>query len=87
MCLTVVKTIAAEKGATPSQVALAWLLAQRPWISPIPVTTKPHRLDENLGAVDLVLNKADLARIHSKVAHIGISGARLPEAALKMTGK
>jgi len=87
MWLTVVKTMAAEKGAPPAQVALAWQLAQRPWISPIPGTTKLHRLNENLGAVDLVLSKADLARIHSEVAHISISDARLPEAALKMTGK
>ncbi len=85
--VNVVKTMAAEKGATPAQVALAWLLAQRPWISPIPGTTKPQRLDENLGAVDLALDDADLARIHSEVAQIRVSGERLPEAALKMTGK
>lgn len=83
----VVKAMAAEKGATPAQVALAWLLAQRPWISPIPGTTKLHRLDENLGAVDLVLDKADLAKIDNEMAQIRISGARLPETALKMTGK
>lgn len=83
----VVKTMAAGKGATPAQVALAWLLAQRSWISPIPGTTKLQRLDENLGAVDLVLNEADLARIDEDVARIRIRGERLPEAALKMTGK
>jgi len=83
----VVKVMAAEKDATPAQVALAWLLAQRSWISPIPGTTKRHRLDENLGAVDLVLDEADLARINEEVAHISVSGARLSEAALKMTGK
>lgn len=83
----VVKAMAAEKGATPAQVALAWLMAQRSWISPIPGTTKLHRLDENLGAVDLVLDAAALARIDEDVARISISGARLPEAALKMTGK
>lgn len=59
----------------------------RPWISPIPGTTKLHRLDENLGAVDLVLDKADLAKIDNEMTKIRISGARLPEAALKMTGK
>lgn len=83
----VVKTVAAGKGATPAQVALAWLLAQKPWISPIPGTTKLHRLDENLGAVDLVLDEADLDRIDEEVAQIRVSGARLPEAALRMTGK
>ncbi|HCT27884.1 MAG TPA: aldo/keto reductase [Stenotrophomonas sp.] len=83
----VVKAMAEEKGATPAQVALAWLLAQRPWISPIPGTTRLHRLDENLGAVDLVLDEADLVRIAENVEQINVSGARLPEAALKMTGK
>lgn len=85
--VAVVKAVAAEKGATPAQVALAWLLAQRSWIAPIPGTTKLHRLDENQGAVDLMLDAADLARIDADVARITISGARLPAAALKMTGK
>jgi aryl-alcohol dehydrogenase-like predicted oxidoreductase len=83
----VVKALAVEKGATPAQVALAWLLAQKPWISPIPGTTKLHRLDENLGALDLILEPADLQRIDGELAHIRISGERLPEAALKMTGR
>ncbi len=83
----VVKAMAAGKGATPAQVALAWLLAQGSHISPIPGTTRLHRLDENLGAVDLVLDEADLARINEDVAQIRVSGARLPEAALKMTGQ
>lgn len=83
----VVRAMATEKGATPAQVALAWLLAQKPWISPIPGTTKLHRLDENLGAVDLVLDHADLMRIDEEVANIRISGERLPEVALKMTGR
>lgn len=83
----VVKAVPAESGATPAQVALAWLLAKRSWISPIPGTTKLHRLDENLGSVDLVLDAADLSRIDVDVARISISGERLPEAALKMTGK
>jgi aryl-alcohol dehydrogenase-like predicted oxidoreductase len=68
-------------------VALAWLLAQKPWIAPIPGTTKLHRLDENLGALDLVLDDDDLVRIDWEVAKITISGERLPEAAMKMTGK
>jgi len=83
----VVKALAVEKGATPAQVALAWLLAQKPWISPIPGTTKLHRLDENLGALDLILEPADLQRIDQELAQIRISGERLPEAALKMTGR
>lgn len=82
----VVKTVASEKGATPAQIALAWLLAQRPWIAPIPGTTKLHRLEENLGAVELVLDAQDLARIDQQLAAIHLSGERLPEAALKMTG-
>ncbi|MBD3680580.1 aldo/keto reductase [Stenotrophomonas sp. Br8] len=82
----VVKTVASEKGATPAQVALAWLLAQKPWIAPIPGTTKLHRLEENLGAVELVLDAQDLARIDQQLADIHLSGERLPEAAMKMTG-
>lgn len=83
----VVKALATEKAATPAQVALAWLLAQKSWIAPIPGTTKLHRLDENLGALDLVLGHDDLVRIDREVANITISGERLPEAAMKMTGK
>lgn len=83
----VVKALAADKGATPAQVALAWLLAQKPWIAPIPGTTKLHRLDENLGALDLTLDHADLQRIADQLANIRISGERLPEAAMKMTGR
>ncbi|WP_314101827.1 aldo/keto reductase [uncultured Stenotrophomonas sp.] len=83
----VAKAMATKKGATPAQVALAWLLAQKPWISPIPGTTKLHRLDENLGAVDLVLDQADLASIDGALAKIRLSGERLPEAALNMTGR
>jgi len=83
----VVKALAADKGATPAQVALAWLLAQKPWIAPIPGTTKLSRLDENLGALDLTLDHADLQRITDQLANIRISGERLPEAAMKMTGR
>jgi len=83
----VVKAVAAGKGATPAQVALAWLLARKRWISPIPGTTKLHRLEENLGALDLVLDRDDLTRIDEELAQIRITGARLPEAALKMTGR
>ena len=81
----VVKAVAARKGATPAQVALGWLLAQKPWIVPIPGTTKLHRLEENLGAVDLDLTATDLAEIDAEAAKIEVQGDRLPEAVLKMT--
>ena len=70
----------------PAQIALAWLLAQKPWIVPIPGTTKLHRLEENLGAAAVELTAADLAAIDSAAAKIELKGERLPEAALKMTG-
>ena len=82
----VVKAVALRKTATPAQVALAWLLAQKSWIVPIPGTTKLHRLEENLGAVDLELTAADLAEIDAGTARITVQGERLPEAVLKMTG-
>ena len=83
----VVKGIADRKGATPAQVALAWLLAQKPWIVPIPGTTKLHRLEGNLGAVDLDLTPADFNEIDTKTSQVQVQGERLPEAALKMTGR
>jgi aryl-alcohol dehydrogenase-like predicted oxidoreductase len=82
----VVKSVAATKGATPAQVALAWILAQRPWISPIPGTTKLHRLEENLGGASLTLGPDDLQVIDAALKTIPVQGARLPEAVLKMTG-
>lgn len=84
--VAVVKAVAQRKHATPAQVALAWLLAQRPWIVPIPGTTKPHRLEENLGAVELQLTGDDLHEINQQMAQIQLHGERLPESALKMTG-
>jgi aryl-alcohol dehydrogenase-like predicted oxidoreductase len=71
-----VKTIATDKGATPAQIALAWLLAKQPWIVPIPGTTKLHRLEENLGAATVKLTEADLARIEQALAGIQIQGDR-----------
>lgn len=71
-----VTTIAAEKDATPAQVALAWLLAQKPWIVPIPGTTKLHRLDENLGAIAIELTDPDLARIRTALTGIALVGER-----------
>jgi len=82
----VVKTVAARKNATAAQVALAWLLAQKPWIVPIPGTTRLHRLEENLGSADLELTADDLTEINHAVAKIEIQGERLPETAMKMTG-
>jgi len=80
------RDVAKRKGATPAQIALAWLLAQKPWIVPIPGTTKLARLDENLGAADVELTAADLEAIDSAAAKVELKGERLPEAALKMTG-
>ena len=78
--------IGAEMKATPAQIALAWLLAQKPWIVPIPGTTKLHRLEENIGAAALELSAADLSEIESAAAKIEIQGARYPEALEKTTG-
>jgi aryl-alcohol dehydrogenase-like predicted oxidoreductase len=79
--------VAEEKRATPAQIALAWLLAQKPWIVPIPGTTKLHRLEENIGAVNVELTPDDLREIEDAAAKIQVQGARLPEAALKMTAR
>jgi len=80
-------TIAAEKRATPAQIALAWLLAQKPWIVPIPGTTKLERLDENIGAVAIELTANDLSEIESATAQISVEGARYPEKLEQMTGR
>jgi aryl-alcohol dehydrogenase-like predicted oxidoreductase len=80
-------TIATQKNATPAQVALAWLLAQKPWIVPIPGTTKFNRLEENLGAVNIELLAADLQQINDASSHIVIHGARYTEAGEKLTGR
>jgi aryl-alcohol dehydrogenase-like predicted oxidoreductase len=82
----VISAVAETRAATPAQVALAWLLAQKPWIVPIPGTTKPHRLEENLGATELALTPQELQKITAQVSGIDVQGTRLPEAALKMTG-
>jgi aryl-alcohol dehydrogenase-like predicted oxidoreductase len=74
-----VKTIAAAKGVTPGQVALAWLLAQQPWIVPIPGTTKVHRLEENLAADDVTLNEAELAQLDDLSSRVEIHGGRYPD--------
>jgi aryl-alcohol dehydrogenase-like predicted oxidoreductase len=82
-----VREVAERKGATPAQIALAWLLAQKPWIVPIPGTTKLHRLKENLGAVEVHLTPEDLKEIDENASHIALKGERLPKAALDMTGR
>lgn len=81
------KTFAARKNATPAQIALAWLLAQKPWIVPIPGTTKLHRLHENLGAADVSLSPDELREIEQAVSQIEVHGARYPEHLQKLVGR
>ncbi len=78
--------IAKRKKATPAQIALAWLLAQKPWIVPIPGTTKLHRLEENIGAAAVDLTQDDLREIGNAASNITVQGARYPEALEQMTG-
>jgi aryl-alcohol dehydrogenase-like predicted oxidoreductase len=80
-------SIAQRKNATAAQIALAWLLAQKPWIVPIPGTTKLHRLDENIGAVDVELTPEDLRDINDVASKITVQGARYPEKLEQMTGR
>ena len=84
--IELLKRIGGENGATPAQIALAWLLAQKPWIVPIPDTTKLHRLEENIGSAEVVLTQANLAEIQRAAAAIKIESERYPEQLLKMTG-
>ena len=79
-------TIAKQKNATPAQIAQAWLLAQKPWIAPIPGTTKVNRLEENIGATTVELTPDDLRDIDSAASKIKLEGARYPERLEKMTG-
>ena len=81
------KRIAGRNGATPAQIALAWLLAQRPWIVPIPGTTKLHRLEENLGAAEVELSAGDLDEIRQVAAEIVVEGERYPPQLLATTGR
>ena len=78
---------AKQKKATPAQIALAWLLAQKPWIVPIPGTTKLHRLEENLGAANVELTVDDLRRLDDATSKISIQGARYPENLQKLVGR
>jgi aryl-alcohol dehydrogenase-like predicted oxidoreductase len=79
--------IAGQKKATPAQIALAWILAQKPWMVPIPGTTKLHRLEENLGAAAVELTPEDLRSINDAASKIKVEGARYPEAIERMTGR
>ena len=79
--------VAERKKATPAQIALGWLLAQKPWIVPIPGTTKLHRLEENLGALSVELTPDDLRDIDSASAKIKVEGERYPERLEQMTGR
>jgi aryl-alcohol dehydrogenase-like predicted oxidoreductase len=81
------KAFAARKHATPAQIALAFLLAEKPWIVPIPGTTKRHRLDENLGAASVQLTTDDLREIDRQASQIEVHGARYPEHLQKMVGR
>jgi aryl-alcohol dehydrogenase-like predicted oxidoreductase len=81
------KAFAARKGATPAQIALAWILARKPWIVPIPGTTKRVRLEENLGAASVEMTADDLRDIDAAVSRIEVHGARYPEHLQKMVGR
>ncbi|MGV9293494.1 MULTISPECIES: aldo/keto reductase [Amycolatopsis] len=83
--IDLLQEIAGDKGATPAQIALAWVLAQKPWFVPIPGTTKLHRLEENLGALDVELTSGDLQRIEAAASHV--HGERIPEAVKSQFGR
>jgi len=85
--VTLLGRIASEKDATPAQIALAWLLAQKPWIVPIPGTTKLHRLEENLGGADIELSGDDLEEINEALSQIEVQGTRYSEQAQKMVNR
>src|SRR5262249_21027011 len=78
---------AQQKKATPAQIALAWLLAQKPWIIPIPGTTKLHRLEENIGASAIELTSRDLQQLETASSQIAVQGARYPEELQKLVGR
>ena len=82
-----VAQFAKRKNATPAQVALAWLLAKKPWIVPIPGTTKLHRLEENIGAVNVELSRDDVLHLEASAAKIPVQGARYPEELQRLVGR
>jgi aryl-alcohol dehydrogenase-like predicted oxidoreductase len=83
----VIGQFAKRKNATPAQIALAWLLAKQPWIVPIPGTTKLHRLEENLGAMDVSLTADDIHELEDATSQIEVHGARYPEHLQKLVGR
>lgn len=83
----VIAKFAAQKKATPAQIALAWLLAQKPWIVPIPGTTKPHRLRENIAAASIQLSSEDLRELETAASQIPVQGARYPEQVMKLVNR
>jgi len=85
--VSLIGEFAKEKKATPAQIALAWLLAKKPWIVPIPGTTKLHRLEENLAAVDVRLSASDFLELEAAAAKVPVQGARYPEALQKLVGR
>jgi len=84
--VTLLEQIAQQKGATPAQIALSWLLAQKPWIVPIPGTTKLSRLHENLASADIELSQQELSNIEKVLASVTVEGARYPEHLQKRVG-
>jgi aryl-alcohol dehydrogenase-like predicted oxidoreductase len=82
-----IEKFAKQRKATPAQIALAWLLAQKPWIVPIPGTTKLHRLEENTGAAAVDLTPAEVRELESAVSEIAVQGARYPEQLQKLVGR
>ena len=84
--IDLLREVAKQKNATPAQIALAWLLAQKPWIVPIPGTTKLHRLQENNGSTEIELTTEDLNQINQAASKIKIEGDRYPEQLEKLTG-
>jgi aryl-alcohol dehydrogenase-like predicted oxidoreductase len=85
--VNMLRTFAQQKRATPAQIALAWLLARKPWIVPIPGTTKLHRLEENIGAANVELSPGDLRELETAASKIAVQGARYPEELQKMVGR
>jgi aryl-alcohol dehydrogenase-like predicted oxidoreductase len=83
----VIAKFAAAKNATPAQIALAWILAQRDWIVPIPGTTKLHRLEENIGAADVELTADDLSELDNLTAKVKVQGARYSEGSQKLVNR
>ena len=83
----VLESIAQRKNATPAQLALAWILAQKPWMVPIPGTTKLHRLEENVAAASVELTGEDLRELESATSQITVQGARYPEAMQRLVNR